>query len=205
MAGDRQIPPEYEKRARDDRNAKPINVPWPIALAVIVLVFVLVNWLNQPEESKVAPIKADLRSLATAIESYWLDHKAYPAWAVGADGANGHLPPDSAAYRIPTFRIQSTEQGTQTLHTLTTPKAYIKKLFHDPFVEHKKTTFGYITRGAFEEGWIIWSPGPDLDYDIDPYTDYLPSKETPSESLRNHTYDPTNGSISDGDVYRFKT
>ena len=70
-----------------------------------------------------------------------------------------------------------------------------------------RATFGYYPSrpepgGAI--GWIIWSPGPDGIYDIDPFADYDPRLTELPLSLLNKTYDPTNGTRSRGDVYRLK-
>jgi hypothetical protein len=50
-------------------------------------------------------------------------------------------------------------------------------------------------------GWILWSPGPDGRYDIDAARDYDPRVPI-SPSLLEKTYDPTNGAVSAGDVWR---
>jgi hypothetical protein len=56
------------------------------------------------------------------------------------------------------------------------------------------------------DGYIIISCGPDRDYDIDPEKYYDPNIAQPSLALLTEagTYDPTNGHISDGDIFRVK-
>jgi len=55
-------------------------------------------------------------------------------------------------------------------------------------------------------GWILISTGPDGDYDIDPEADYDPGIPQPSAHLLAvaGTYDPTNGTESDGDLWQVK-
>ena len=53
-------------------------------------------------------------------------------------------------------------------------------------------------------GWLLFSPGPDRDYDTVPDEDYDSSAEVPSASLLTKIYDATNGVFSNGDVYRWK-
>jgi len=62
-------------------------------------------------------------------------------------------------------------------------------------------------------GWITVSPGPDGDYDVSgSYHVYNPAVPQPSIQLltgtnakgASLTYDPTNGLISDGDIWRVK-
>ncbi|PKO16486.1 hypothetical protein CVU37_10935 [candidate division BRC1 bacterium HGW-BRC1-1] len=52
-------------------------------------------------------------------------------------------------------------------------------------------------------GWIIWSPGPDEEYDLD-WTLYNPDDPQPSPELLTFAYDATNGSVSGGDIFRVK-
>lgn len=61
--------------------------------------------------------------------------------------------------------------------------------------------FAYYTDGP---GWILMSTGPDRDYDVDPRVDYDGAAKTPLPGLVLKTYDPTNGTKSDGDVWRVK-
>jgi len=57
-----------------------------------------------------------------------------------------------------------------------------------------------------QNGWILISLGPDGDYDIDPEKYYHSSIAQPSFELLciAGTYDPTNGTVSSGDVFRVK-
>jgi hypothetical protein len=59
---------------------------------------------------------------------------------------------------------------------------------------------------ADKNGWIVISLGPDGDYDIDPEKYYNSEVAQPSFELLclAGTYDPTNGTFSNGDVYRVK-
>lgn len=76
----------------------------------------------------------------------------------------------------------------------------------DHFADKKRrVTFSYYV-DPMSKGWILISPGPDLDYDIDPERDYDASIAQPSIHLLSivGTYDPTNGLTSDGDIWRVK-
>lgn len=72
-----------------------------------------------------------------------------------------------------------------------------------PEWKDKDRGFRYYTDG---NGWIVISVGPDGDYDFDPVKYYNSSIIQPSYELLciAVTYDPTNGTISNGDVYRVK-
>jgi hypothetical protein len=49
-----------------------------------------------------------------------------------------------------------------------------------------------------EKGWAVYSSGPDLSDDTGPG---IP--EYPYETMVTTAYDPTNGSVSIGDIHRF--
>ena len=61
--------------------------------------------------------------------------------------------------------------------------------------------FEYYPHG---KGWIMISPGPDCKFDIDPAKCYDGNIPQPSELLIRMSYDPTNGTVSPGDVWRVK-
>ena len=133
---------------------------------------------------------------------------------------NGGTPnADLAKYY--TFAMHNPAQATMKGHTLTTPVSYLTSLFADPFMDAKGATFFYF---ANPQGWIIWSPGPDTDGNTggdlggtagSPYTEtvYSTFVSQPSAFLLTggpggtngaFTYDSTNGTVSQGDVYRVK-
>jgi prepilin-type N-terminal cleavage/methylation domain-containing protein len=104
---------------------------------------------------------------------------------------------------------------------LTTPISYITSYFPDPFADQKGSTFAYY---ADTNGWIVWTCGPDGDQgqttDLGAVSGSGPAVDTvyqstiaqPSPTLNAgsrasgeaYTYDPTNGTVSPGDVWRVK-
>ena len=209
-----------------------------IELLIVVLIIAILaaiavpNFLEFQTRAKVSRVKSDQRSLATAIEAYYVDNNEYPAMAVGNTGANakfGGMTPNAGYFDICTFRIKRTGEE---LHTLTTPISYVTTLFTDPFASTKGAIFGY---RQFKFTWILISCGPDRDENTtqsdhqngnatvniggtgadsnfettfiitigQPSADYL---ATPSSSGSQNAliYDPTNGTTSQGDVVRIK-
>jgi prepilin-type N-terminal cleavage/methylation domain-containing protein len=120
-----------------------------------------------------------------------------------------------------TFAMHNPASTSMRGHTLTTPVSYLTSLFSDPFMDARGATFYYF---ANPQGWIIWSPGPDTDQATggDLGGTGVPAVETiystfvsqPSQQLLAgapaaggggaFTYDSTNGTVSQGDVYRVK-
>jgi len=107
--------------------------------------------------------------------------------------------------------------------------AYVDSYPTDPFCADHGATFVYWnvfpgargpdrnTAGEVSEvrglGWICISPGPDGRYDLPgSYSVYNPAVPLPSPLLLSgtnpkgaaFTYDPTNGLVSSGDIWRFK-
>ena len=163
----------------------------------------LKNFLQAGRRSYVARVKADQRSMSTALETYFVDHGAYP-------------PPVAVDNFIDSARLRK-RYGTQGLSVcspaLTTPVTYITALFSDPFTRMRTTkkflrkfkrkdrwSFGYYTDER--TGWMLYSMGTDLDYDIRPGRDLPTTRSLTREYLLPRTYDPKNGDYSDGDIWR---
>lgn len=184
--------------------------------------------------SNVTLVRNDMRSLATAIEAYYVDNNAYPAFAVGFQSVNASLGSAHPAFGLPTFSQPQMQSPGGVLMSLTTPIAYITTFPRDvgaPAGQSpggRRPTFLYwcvglnradtrslygasvVKNGA---GWILVSTGPDGDYDLAGEWDvYDPTIFQPSARLLGgvnkrgsaFTYDPTNGTVSNGDIWRVK-
>jgi len=203
-----------------------------VAIIAILAAIAVPNFLEAQTRAKVARVKNDQRSLATAIETYYLDNNTYPlAWRTSQRAeAEKNVVSDSvfsnnvnstlvAASGGPTTNyaglwsfVQRTNTGQGQVAMLTTPISYITSYFPDPFMDAKASSFAYFRD---TNGWIVWSPGPDGD--INSLTDlgpgatvesmYNSSFAQPSSTLLangTNTYDSTNGTVSNGDVWRVK-
>lgn len=167
-----------------------------VVLAIVALPIALREGVILPE---VARVRNDMRSVGRALEAYFVDNKDYPACAKGDLGVNAFMLKKQAPERnIWTFRIS---KGEGDAMSLTTPVAFMSSMPSDPFANYRGSSFGYY---ANDRGWIMWSCGPDSVYDIDPVKDYNVNTTNPLPSLTMKTYDPTNGSVSRGDVWRIK-
>jgi len=182
------------------------EVIWVLLVVVVPIGAVFLTQFP-PEEpvrvtSKVSRVKADHRSLASGLEAYFAELHAYPPHTfVTNEGVNAFagpvFPPNFSTFRL----LSDKYKGA----TLTTPTAYTTNYFPDPFFKVRGATFGYYTVGETDyAGWILYSPGPDGDYDFETKF-YDPKISQPSPTLiTGPTYDPTNGTMSDGDVWRVK-
>lgn len=89
-----------------------------VAIIAILAAIAVPNFLEAQTRSKVARTKADMRSYATALETYSVDHNRPPIGRQEAN-ANPRIPDDPAWWRA----------------LLTTPIAYIASVPKDPFLE----------------------------------------------------------------------
>jgi hypothetical protein len=178
------------------------------SLFIFFILYISRNRIESRPRSKSSIARREMRSLATGIESYYVDHDSYPAYTIGLKhSANGFLDEkwESVYIKIPTFRNNDGE----SFSTITTPVAYITSYFSDPCAPKKGVSFAYYSVDKEDcSGWILWSPGPDEKYDLDINSVkeyYDPSiAQTSGELITRFAYDPTNGNESEGDVFRVK-
>jgi len=139
--------------------------------------------------TKMERVKEEQRVLSRALQNYRMDYNDYP--------------------------MQMT--------ALNAPTAYLSCLPRDPFLPHSTLpTYEYHYKPSDEYDYIIISAGPDGDLDLDQMLDKVQSSSTSSgdsavsvrtrdELLKNilpfylatKVYDPTNGTVSDGDIITF--
>jgi hypothetical protein len=140
--------------------------------AVIVLPFA--------SDSAHAPshARSDLRALATAIQAYAADHGAYPP----------------------------------RLESVTTPQPYLSTLWLDLYMPaESQAAYRYLSFGSPNDargGFLCSSLGPDGDLDITSSLVSALLASSESEGIRidlllmPRAFDPTNGTRSDGDIFR---
>jgi prepilin-type N-terminal cleavage/methylation domain-containing protein len=207
-----------------------------VAIIAILAAIAVPNFLEAQVRSKVSRCKADMRSFATGIESYYVDNNTYPLAASGLGGSapTGVSRDATGAGNINQYLVTNgttntplknlytfAARGTQNVAIITTPIAYLTTFFPDPFMDAKGATFAYYTD---TNGWIMWTPGPDGDQATvtelgqqnppNVETVYVSTVSQPSTVLvagasagansPSYTYDPTNGTVSPGDVWRVK-
>lgn len=178
-----------------------------VAVIAILAAIAVPNFLEAQVRSKVSRAKSDMRTLTLGIESYRIDTNKYP--------------PDFQFGVVPFI---------DRLSAMTTPISYVSSLPRDPFAERGRVleyvasrgvngygpendlnqlyfplTYDYANRiqpdGTFEDFgtwinitrvpntalWAMRSAGPDLT------PTYLGTPEA--------SYDPTNGTVSTGNIY----
>jgi prepilin-type N-terminal cleavage/methylation domain-containing protein len=187
-----------------------------VAIIAILAAIAVPNFLEAQTRSKVARTQADLRTMATAIEAYHFDHNRYPLPVAVMNTSFAVI------YPMPDFN-HNVYAHNFVPQTITTPIAYTTSLFTDVFADPSlepapEQSFYYyqsweytrlladragspfmpaqtVRANAFG-AWIMSANGPDRDR-----KDLAPSAIGPT-NLINGVYDPTNGTVSNGDIIR---
>jgi type II secretory pathway pseudopilin PulG len=158
-----------------------------VPIIAVLAAIAIPNFLEAQTRAKVSRTMSDMRSLATAIEAYAVDNNTYPV----------------------------------RLDQLTTPVSYIASLPHDIFTEAgerggEKSWLAYAplnpqtNRGQTRySSWILSSRGPDGAVTLDLARDLPAGKALKPEELQSllvpNTYDPTNGTTSAGDIFKYSS
>jgi len=159
-----------------------------VAIIAILAAIAIPNLLEAQVRAKVARVKSDVRTIAVAMEAYATDNGAYPYF--DSHYNHGYL---------------------SDAPVLTTPIPYLDSLPHEVFkpmllqqvrqryyryypIEYWARVFPEV--GEKQWTWVVMSNAPDLDIDVD---------EQGALDVMNGgysvIYDPTNGSVSSGDMW----
>jgi prepilin-type N-terminal cleavage/methylation domain-containing protein len=179
-----------------------------VAIIAILAAIAVPNFLEAQTRSKVSRAMADIRSIATALESYAVDNN------------NKY-----------TFDLDSRGWPWYLTDVLSTPIAYMTNaaLLQDPFRMHldpatQNRRFRYLyyrANAVSTPAWLpCWTPGPffarwvaatddnTIRQCMDRWGEWKISSAGPDRSanvsffLEDLIYDPTNGTISAGDIIR---
>jgi prepilin-type N-terminal cleavage/methylation domain-containing protein len=168
-----------------------LEVSIVIALVALIVTLALPLTIKARTRAKVAKAITGMREISIALEAYKSENEAYPHSRIAPRGA---------------YRFQ---------HLLTTPTAYIDSVPIDPFRDaplrssrgrsYARRTFDYgATPLTTATRWALASYGPDRQDSTYPfffYPGYSPDLFAGQlEGYNYMLYDPTNGTISRGDI-----
>jgi prepilin-type N-terminal cleavage/methylation domain-containing protein len=170
-----------------------------VAIIAILAAIAVPNFLEAQVRAKVSRAKSDMRSLAVPLEAYAVDYNKYPPGFVDVN-------PDRLERLF--------AEDPRNLIPLTTPVSYITSLIPDPFTPTERepgapldvpqklvndpySYYNYQEQGAVTTGqesayWALYSMGPDL------------QNTHGWVAMGQVTYDPTNGTVSRGDIFRIR-
>ncbi|MBN1477877.1 prepilin-type N-terminal cleavage/methylation domain-containing protein [Candidatus Sumerlaeota bacterium] len=167
-----------------------------VAIIAILAAIAVPNFLEAQIRAKVTRAKADMRNLATGLEAYRIDWNRYPI-------PYPHIP-----------EVATNLTGTNVPNELSTPTAYITSAtsFFDPFsirmrgmFDGRYNRYGYINTEIENHRYVTGSSAltpENLElcgyWRLDGYG--------PTERIIGYpnevTYDPSNGTVSRGQIYR---
>jgi len=153
-----------------------------VAIIAILAAIAIPNFLAAQVRAKYSRSKAEMASLATAIESYMVDNGTYVCRTTAADGY---------------YRTQGNGRMA-CLTPLTTPIAYISSVPKDPFIANAAWPETYVYYCDMKDYGPVWSG-----YNVGTWKWGLWGFGPNGRSDWGEMYDPTNGTISNGDVHRF--
>ena len=194
-----------------------------VSIISILAAIAVPNFLEAQTRSKVSRIKSDMRTMATAVESYWADNNRYPPRI--------KFPSGNTQTGIGIVESENCVQGCRSadLARMTTPIAYISSIPTDVFENgiappnrlidyFEPILVDHLSRGAPAQwefgktvstkfGWALMSVGPDGLFGARTAMGNYPPRLRLSQDDSNtwwDEYDPTNGTISSGNIWRFQ-
>ena len=189
-----------------------------VAIIAILAAIAVPNFLEAQTRAKVSRCKSDMRAEATALETYRIDFPKYPpAWEHWPNGPNQ---PWGDFTEIPGGRFHS-----RIPSLLSTPVSYISAIPNDPFIPAKftdantaanlyevsqrhvyfnlpysltnfPTASNFVNSHTLAGDWFFYSIGPDKN------AFNTPPGATRENSRVYRDYDPTNGTLSVGNIFR---
>jgi len=173
-----------------------------VAIIAILAAIAIPNFLAAQTRSKVARTQEEMRTLSTALESYYVDNNYYPFDSRNEGPDDGD--DDFTFWNFDPNIDLNMPEGT--IWCLTTPVSYITKYPTDLF--YKTGRDKYFQYAANRSNWLLASCGPDNDSEDRgdlKERNIIPDNENFfSWAIDTIKYDPTNGTISNGDVIRIK-
>ena len=175
-----------------------------VAIIAILAAIAMPNFIEAQTRSKVARVKADMRTLMTALETYGMDNNSFP-------------------YSAEFFKPMPSKR----LNPLTTPISYLTSIPRDPFVRKTDNSYEYSIR-AFDStepldvylynqanhqfgvgvadtkqnlmSWSLTSGGPDRIIEF-PYYAFGDNFIKDGKHIL-YIYDASNGTVSSGEIFR---
>lgn len=178
-----------------------------VAIIAILAAIAVPNFLEAQTRAKVSRVKADQRTIATGLESYYVDRNRYPAMVNGGSNASDALfwltTPISYLTSLSSVEDIFLDKGNAVSLSGT---AFTKRdMSYSEYVNFNNfASSPFSTTDPEFAGWSLSSFGPDRVGDALDFRFYGTAIGLNStDFVSNGVYDPSNGTISGGDVSRF--
>ncbi len=196
-----------------------------VAIIAILAAIAIPNFLQAQTRAKVSRVRSDLRTVATGLESYYVDHNTYPhdyrsegdsypyyptgLWALSTPIAyvsegkffdpfsipDPESPPAFGDY-LYTYLALTDDHDESGLYSI---QLYGGDWYNPSEEELRNSAHWWVLKSAGPDGSIQWPDeyqpfGWEYMYDVPLHGD--------PDVMRNAIYDPTNGTVSFGMIYR---
>ncbi len=202
-----------------------------VAIIAILAAIAVPNFLEAQTRAKISRVKSDMRSLATAIEMYRVDQNQYPITSQWINGPGAPTPstfnnrmrgittPIAYISSLPldifweqnySFPVSPGQNPSFEYTDYTTgvvgENFAMDGLPHYNLFETREAMTLYYGE-SIEVEWVLQSAGPDLFNDFQqigpsPTFSFPLSEVEAAQAGPDRTYDPTNGTVSTGDIAR---
>jgi prepilin-type N-terminal cleavage/methylation domain-containing protein len=186
-----------------------------VAIIAILAAIAVPNFLEAQVRAKVSRCKADMRSLATAIEAYVVDANKYPdaSFARITSNFNNRLlnvtTPVAyiSSYPLDSFRLKRTKFPDSGSPNTSTFDYTDRQTAIDPISPNdgfnlfaNDRAFSTYFDGNESTQWYVLSPGPDCNNA--PFDTGTPMGFATTRRRALEVYDATNGTVSFGAIWR---
>ena len=177
-----------------------------VAIIAILAAIAVPNFLEAQVRSKVSRMYSNLRTTATALESYFTDNNRYPLctytpfgtfpleerWKVWPGALTTPVKfVSSEETLIDIFRVSHNYKTKLANTIMFLPSEFYSPKYNNPWTSYSAqlNRYGY---------WTIRSAGPDTWYQ----NHWSMKGDYDLGGWNRASYDPTNGTVSAGDIYR---
>lgn len=161
-----------------------------VAIIGVLTAIGVVNLLGAQSRSKVSRALADMRTIATALEAYRVEHNAYPNAAIAGGDILLPNPMDRLVRPVAYLESVPTDAfgvGAFAFAPNITMLGYLYRDRATTSIGMQADTYGLMWKAVPDKSYLLHSCGPNRLWDVAPYVEY----------------DPTNGTTSAGDISRF--
>jgi prepilin-type N-terminal cleavage/methylation domain-containing protein len=195
-----------------------------VAIIAILAAIAIPNMLEAQTRAKVSRVKSDMRSFSAGMEAYMVDNNKYP---IPSDEHGAFIPDPAAATGVSPFETRMptllTTPVSYIASRIADPFAATRsgeaRLYHCITYDYAKirqdnaptTNWLVIWRNYYRDlasrnppdslAFFFVSFGPDQDHDAD--LPHVTTPTTPHVHGDGAVYDPTNGTVSSGDIFYF--
>jgi type II secretion system protein G len=159
-----------------------------VGIIAILALIAVPNFLEAQTRSKIARAKSDIRTIKGALAAYQVDNQIFPPAAVG----DFQLPDPLTALEAPVAYMTDVPRDPFGMARFDFAPAismigYNYKDAASTSINMPAETYGHVWKDLPEAKYMLHSCGPNRIWDVTPYVEY----------------DPTNGTLSTGDIAMF--